>query len=188
MKILVGLGNPGKQYALTRHNVGFLFLDYLSTYLRTKENLEVVWEEKPKFKAMIAEVSFNGEKLVLLKPLTYMNESGWAVSQYISWNKGISPTVILIHDDLDLPFGTYKLNTTKSPKVHYGIISVESYLKTKDFERVRLGVDNRENKSIPGINYVMGSFTSQELDALNSVFDGIIPQILVNKNEASASS
>ena len=188
MKILVGLGNPGKQYASTRHNVGFLFLDYLSAYLKIKQNLEVVWEEKPRFKAMVAEVLLNDERLVLFKPLTYMNESGWAVSQYISWNKGINPIVILIHDDLDLPFGTYKLNTTKSPKVHNGIISVESYLKTKKFERVRLGVDNRENKNIPGINYVMGNFTTSELDALNGVFDEVIPQVLINREESKDSN
>ncbi len=170
MKIIVGLGNPGEKYQKTRHNVGFMYLDFLTDLFR-KEDVAISWETKSRFKAQIAEFQYKGKKMAFVKPLTYMNESGWSVSQYLSWNKGNPGNIVLVHDDLDIQLGKYKFSPEKSPKIHFGVISVENYLHTKSFTRLRIGVDNRqEGNRIQGVNYVMGRFSDEEERQLLDVF------------------
>jgi PTH1 family peptidyl-tRNA hydrolase len=172
MKVIVGLGNPGKRYANTRHNVGFMYLDFLVEKFST-DGTQISWEQIDRFKAEVAEFSHEGQKYALIKPQTYMNESGWSVTQFLSWHKVKPEKILLVHDDLDIPLGKFKFNTEKSPKIHYGVMSVEGYLKTKGFTRLRIGVDNRAATNIrrDGVSYVMEHFPEEEKEILHKVFD-----------------
>jgi len=156
MKLLVGLGNPGAKYLNTRHNLGFMFLDYLQQQQKLDKQIKT------------------------LKPETYMNRSGIAVAKELRFYK-LQPTdLIVVHDDLDLRLGEYKIQFGKGPKLHNGVESVEKILGTKEFWRVRIGVDNRnaENR-IPGESYVLQSFTPEELTLLQtSLFPTITPEVI----------
>lgn len=171
MKLLVGLGNPGKQYEQTRHNVGFMFLDMFG-------GSDVAWKEEAKFFGSVATKDVNGEKVVLLKPQTYMNDSGRAAGAVARFYSIAAENIIVVHDDLDIVFGSYKVQMGRGPKVHNGLISIEQHLKTTDFVRVRIGVDGRnpENR-VSGEGYVLQRFTTEELGELN---DRIFGEILTD--------
>jgi len=141
MYLIVGLGNPGEDYEKTRHNAGFLFINKLAG----KEKFEVD-------KKMESEVLKKGE-IILVKPFTFMNDSGRAVRRIVDFYKLGIENVIIVHDDLDIAFGEYKIQKEKGPKVHNGIKSVEQYLGRADFLRVRIGIDNRQ----PGVSYGTGA-------------------------------
>ena len=130
MKIIVGLGNPGSSYNDTRHNVGFIVLD---NYLG-----DVKW--KKKFNAEYYEEIINGEKVLFVKPLTYMNLSGDAVVQFVNYYDIDLSDILVVHDDLDLKFGTYKLKTNSCDGGHYGIKSIINRLNSKDFARLKIGI------------------------------------------------
>ena len=160
MKLLVGLGNPGEKYAKNRHNVGFMFLDTLAG--------EATWSEEKKFHGMIAEVEIEGEKCVLLKPSTFMNDSGKAVEALANFYKINVRDIIVIHDDLDMAFGAWKLLQGKGPKVHGGLLSIEQCLGSAEFWRGRIGVDGRDPQNrMDGHSYVLQDFTGEELEVLN---------------------
>lgn len=156
MKLLVGLGNPGPKYQNTRHNVGFLFLDFL-----VKNNLL-------------------NKQVKTLKPDTYMNHSGMAVAKELNFYKLKPADLIVVHDDLDLRLGEYKVQFGKGPKLHNGVESVEKVLGTKDFWRVRIGVDNRiPDNRVSGKSYVLQNFTPEELSFLQtSIFPTITPGVI----------
>lgn len=131
--VIVGLGNPGKQYETTRHNAGFMVLDRLasSCSLRLEER---------KFQASWGACTFGGQKIFLIKPLTYMNRSGDAVSRILQYFK-LSPTqMLVIHDDLDLPLGRIRLAARGGAGGHRGISSIMEHLGTADFARLKLGI------------------------------------------------
>lgn len=163
IKLIVGLGNPGKDYFKTRHNAGFLFLDSWNTQFLNET----------KFKSEISTVVIDNNKLLLAKPNTYMNSSGDAVVAIARFYK-INPSQILIaHDDLDIKLGEYKLQFNKGPKVHNGILSVENKLSTTEFWRLRIGIDNRTDElrqNINGADYVLGRFAEDELNKLSELF------------------
>lgn len=165
IKLIVGLGNPGKDYFNTRHNAGFLFLDSLATSFL----------EEKKFKSEICITnSFN--KVIYSKPLTFMNNSGEAVKAIASFYKIKPSDILIVHDDLDIKLGDYKLQFNKGPKVHNGILSIENHLNTSEFWRLRIGIDNRTEeikKYISGSDYVLGRFSTEELDTLTKVFNQI---------------
>ncbi len=161
IKLIVGLGNIGREYKNTRHNAGFLFLDYMYN----SEN----FSEDSKLKSFIK----RAENKVLAKPTTFMNLSGQAVSLISNYYKIKSHEILLVHDDLDIKLGEYKITYTKGPKVHNGIISVEETLKTNKFWRLRIGVDNRTpelRKHIKGNDYVLSSFLQEEKLILQKTF------------------
>jgi|SRR3989344_22473 len=160
MKLLVGLGNPEKTYVKNRHNVGFMFLDTMC-----KE-----WKAESKFYGEVGEAQINGEKMLLLKPSTFMNESGKAVAAVVKFYKINVRNIIVVHDDLDLAFGTYKMQRGRGPKVHNGLLSIEKSLGSVDFWRIRIGVDGRDDdKRIPGEVYVLQDFTQEEIVLLKSI-------------------
>jgi PTH1 family peptidyl-tRNA hydrolase len=167
MKLIVGLGNPGEKYRITRHNVGFMFVDFLG---KDKGN----FSSKNQFKAEILEIGQGDSKLILAKPQTFMNNSGDAVSRIMQFYKIKKEDVTVAHDDLDILFGEFKINFAKGPKIHNGIISIEEHIHTSEFTRVRIGVDARisENR-IPGQEYVLSSFTPEEQKKLNAIFNEI---------------
>src|SRR3989338_1152307 len=161
MKLVVGLGNPGKEYVNTRHNVGFEFVDRLSEGAR--------FSLESKFEALV----YREKDLLFVKPQTFMNESGRAVRKILDFYKLGTGDLVLIHDDLDLKFGEYKIQRGVGPKVHNGVTSVETSLPDKNFLRVRIGVDNREKLLYAGsgADYVLSKFGKEELEEVDEVIE-----------------
>lgn len=152
MHIIVGLGNPGKKYEKTRHNVGFRVIDELS-----KRNSICV--KKEKFNALIGEGLINREKVVLVKPLTFMNLSGDAVYTIFNFYKVDPEDIIIVYDDIDIPLGNIRIRKQGGPGTHNGMKSVCNSLKTKDFPRIRVGVGNDGSDLV---NYVIGKVPKEE--------------------------
>jgi len=160
MKLIIGLGNYGKEYEFTRHNAGFMVVKRLLEKLKRRANFKT----EKKFRADVVRVG----DIILAKPLTYMNESGRAVRALLDFYKIDTSDLVVIHDDLDIKLGEYKVQRGVGPKIHNGLSSVEKYLKTKDFLRVRIGVDSRKEgvKYGSGANYVLSRMTKDELERL----------------------
>lgn len=174
MKTIVGLGNPGEKCRSTRHNVGFLFVDYLRNKLHT-----------PHFKFQTkhnAEITSDSE-ITLIKPQTFMNQSGIAVQSYLKyynkqWQDHLN-TLFVAHDDLDLTFGTYKIQLAKGPKVHNGLLSLYDHLHSNNFWHIRIGVDGRAGeRTQPGSEYVLANFSQTELTQLETIFSDIYDSVL----------
>ena len=157
MKLVVGLGNPGNEYKKTRHNVGFMVLD---SYLG-----EVHWSNK--FKGLYYEKNVNGEKYVFLKPQTYMNLSGISVSSFVKFYKLTFKDVLIIHDDLDLPVGKFRIKINSSSGGHNGIKDIIASLHTDAFARVKIGISQDTNKDTK--DYVLGNFSKEELTKIENL-------------------
>lgn len=184
MKLITGLGNPGEKYSETRHNVGFLFLDTLrEKFLYQRDISATDWKKEKTFSSEICFLKEGSKVLAMLqKPMTYMNRSGEAVSKIIrKYEIGdLSDDFILIHDDLDIPLGKFKIQTGKSPFGHNGVKSVEDRLKSNEFKRVRIGIESRDNTNIPGEDYVLMKFTSSEREIVDEVIQDAIRGILAD--------
>ena len=161
MKMIVGLGNPGKEYENTRHNIGFMIVD---EYAR-KYNIT---NFKTKFNGMYAKVYHNGEYFILLKPLSYMNLSGIVVKKFTSFFKIKPEDILVIHDDLDLPVGKIKIKFKGSSGGHNGIQNIIDNLKTEIFSRFKIGIDKNEN--ILHKDYVIGKFCKSDLEKINKIY------------------
>ena len=184
MKLIVGLGNPGKEYANSRHNAGFMFLEALKDkFLYQKDIYATEWREEDTFQSEISFVK-RGSTIVavLVKPKTFMNNSGEAVSKIVKKLEieNISENMVLVHDDLDIALGEFKIQIGKSPNGHNGVKSVEDRLGTNNFKRVRIGVENRQEKSIKGEDYVLMKFTKEEKIILDETIQQAIQGILVD--------
>jgi len=164
MKLIVGLGNPGKEYGKTRHNAGFLFLDFLAE----SWNFEP-FSPTPKWKGWVSAGMHDGEKATLLKPETFMNRSGESVSTLMSFFKLTPSDIIVIHDDLDIAAGSYKVGTGFGAAGHNGVSDLIEKLGTKDFTRVRIGI-GRPPENIPAESFVLAPFTEEELATLEKTF------------------
>lgn len=169
MKLIVGLGNPGKQYMKTRHNAGFMFLDVLYAALMKTRNAPV-WELSKKFNAEIAECVFNGEKIILAKPMTFMNMSGQSV-QLISHYYKLKPMdIIVAHDDKDLKLGDFKIQSDRGHAGHNGVRSIMDHLGTKSVTRIRLGIAPGNPKKIKDTSvFVLSKFSLLEKKAFQSM-------------------
>ena len=155
MKLIVGLGNPEKQYEYTRHNLGFLILKALA------EHNDVKYKKSAIATAVEAKVVLEGEPCSLMMPLTYMNHSGEAVKRYVEKNNQDLKDVLIVCDDLDLAFGPMRLRSSGSAGGHNGIKSIIDHLVTKDFSRLRLGI-GKAPSSVDAADYVLSNFTSGE--------------------------
>ncbi|HEU5433013.1 MAG TPA: aminoacyl-tRNA hydrolase [Thermomicrobiales bacterium] len=133
MKIVVGLGNPGREYAATRHNLGFMVVDALARRLGAAS-------VRPRFKAEIAEATRNGEKIVLVKPQTYMNLSGNTVREVVHWHRIPRANLLVVLDELDLPFGAIRMRAEGSAGGHNGLAHIIEQLGGKDIARLRIGI------------------------------------------------
>lgn len=154
MKLIVGLGNPGKEYEETRHNIGFKVVDFFAE----RVGLRI---DKLKDQALIGEFAHGGEKVLVVKPQTFMNLSGQAVGSIARWHK-ISPSdILIIYDDLDLPVGKLRIRPKGSAGGHNGIKSLISHLNTEDFSRVRVGV-GRPPIGVAVSDYVLNGFLPTE--------------------------
>lgn len=166
MKLIVGLGNPGEEYEQTRHNAGFMVVEAMATssWLDSKTGL--------------CRYSWIGDEVELLKPQTYMNKSGDAVA-YAMKKHALKPEdVYVIHDDLDIALGKYKIQFGKGPKVHNGVNSVISGIKSDGFWRVRVGVENRDGEHIiPGKKYLLERFGKEEREKFDQVIVKIVEEL-----------
>lgn len=155
MKLIVGLGNPGRDYLKTRHNVGFMVIDRLA------EVLGVTVGEK-KFKALIGQGQINGEKVILVKPQTYMNLSGEATGALLRWFKLTAADLLVIYDDLDLDCGRLRLRPGGSAGGHRGMQSIILTIGTDDFPRLRIGIGRPQVQNYETVDYVLGHFAAEE--------------------------
>ncbi len=162
MYIIAGLGNPGKEYTHTRHNAGYMAIEYLSE----KENVKL---NKLKFNSVYGEISINGEKVMLVKPVTYMNRSGIAIAEIINFYKIPKENLIVIYDDIDIPLGNLRIRPNGSPGTHNGMKSIISSIGNGNFPRIRIGIGRNENMDLA--DYVLQKFSSGERDLINPIIE-----------------
>ncbi|WP_181351149.1 aminoacyl-tRNA hydrolase [Thalassobacillus sp. CUG 92003] len=156
MKCIVGLGNPGKKYAKTRHNIGFMIIDELAERNH--------WElQKEKFKSFYTVEHVAGEKVLIVKPQTYMNLSGEAVRQFMDYYELDVEDVLVIYDDLDLPPGKIRLRQKGGHGGHNGIRNIIEQVNAKDFNRLRVGI-GRPKGPMSVVDYVLGMFDSEQTE------------------------
>lgn len=174
MKLVVGLGNPGKEYNLTRHNVGFIILDkYLG---------DINWSSK--FNGLYYEKNINNEKVIFVKPQSYMNLSGNVVQKFINFYKIDTKDLLVIHDDLDLPVGKFRIKINSSSGGHNGIKDIISCLNTNEFVRLKIGIS--QNRNIDTKDYVLGKFSKSDLEIIeknNNAYKEIIENFNYNNIE-----
>jgi len=165
MKLIIGLGNPGEKYKNNRHNVGHMIIDYI---------VDQVQSSKVKIQ------NYNS-KFKTYKTDCFMNESGKFVKKVIENYKLKIENLIVVHDDLDIPLGKFKIQKSTGPLLHNGIESVENALGRKDFWRIRVGVDNRlQTGQMDGETYVLTDFRPQEKEIINQVFQIIFDRLKTN--------
>jgi len=162
-KLIAGLGNPGTKYQWTRHNAGFLVLDRLAEVVR-------VSVDRTKFNGLYGEGNWFGARLVLLKPQTFMNLSGRAVAEAARFYKIPPEDIIVVHDDLDLPFGQLRLKAGGGHGGHNGLRSIIAELGSADFLRLRVGIGRPDKGSAE--KYVLTPFTADEAGFVSHVTDG----------------
>lgn len=157
MKLVVGLGNPGKEYKGTRHNIGFDFLDFYlnNVSFKVKKNYET-------FETLIGR-----EKIIFLKPLTFMNESGLAIKSCVDYYKLDVKDILVIYDDMDFDLGKFKLKKMGTAAGHNGIKSIIQHLNTEEFNRLRIGISRPKGDKV---NYVLGKFSKMEEAKIQMVF------------------
>ncbi|MEM9008719.1 MAG: aminoacyl-tRNA hydrolase [Cyanobacteria bacterium P01_F01_bin.86] len=169
IRLVVGLGNPGEQYARTRHNVGFDVVDVLS------HRWHISLSENRKFKGFYGDgVVQAGRKVALLKPQTFMNRSGQSVRAVLDWYKFEPASVLIVYDDMDLPLGRLRIRPSGSAGGHNGMKSVIAHLGTQDFPRLRIGIGstNKEgNRDQAVVSHVLGKFAPDEKSLINTALD-----------------
>lgn len=161
MYLVVGLGNPGNEYKMTRHNIGFETIDYIAIQHSVKVN-------KLKFKGIYGELNRLGEKIILLKPQTYMNLSGDSVIEFCNFYKIPPENVIVISDDTTLERGRIRLRPKGGAGGHNGLKSVIFQLKTEEFKRVKVGIGSASNENMELTDFVLGKFSKDELPIIEA--------------------
>lgn len=188
MKLIVGLGNPGKEYENTRHNAGYIFLDKLACTSQIAPVGECVrFEYNKKFDSKIAEISHKGEKILMVKPETYMNLSGTAVDELMKFYKLSLDDLITVVDDKDLPLGTARIRNEGGSAGQKGLQNIIDMLKSDNFVRVRIGINAiagdadlpSENLSkMNTVDFVLSKFDKREVPVLNMVIEDTILYLL----------
>jgi PTH1 family peptidyl-tRNA hydrolase len=167
--LIVGLGNPGSRYANTRHNVGFMVADRL---------VPSVSEYRSKFSGEYAQFDLSGERVAVLKPLTFMNESGRSVRAALQFFKLAPASVLVVHDELDLPFEQMRLKLGGGDAGHNGLKSITAHLGTSEYVRLRLGIGRPGPQFAgSGADYVLQAFPSADLPALERVVDRAVEEV-----------
>ncbi|OGH71692.1 MAG: aminoacyl-tRNA hydrolase [Candidatus Magasanikbacteria bacterium RIFCSPLOWO2_01_FULL_43_20b] len=177
MKLIVGLGNPGKIYAKTRHNAGFMVLDKLREEF--KENNISNWELSKKFNAEVCGCTISGNKIVLTKPMTFMNDSGQAVQLIAHFYKLTPADLIVIHDDKDIKLGEIKIQTNRSSAGHNGAQSIIDHIGTQNFTRVRVGVAPENPKKMSDTaKFVLNRFGLFERKKIEGAVKQTVKEVL----------
>ena len=166
MWLFVGLGNPGDKYSKNRHNVGFMILDHIA------DNYPVFSGFRSKFQGETTEGRLNGQKVVLLKPTTYMNNSGQSVAQAAKFYKMDPNKVLVFHDELDLKPGEVRVKQGGGNAGHNGLKSIQAHLGTPDFWRVRIGIGRPQHKGQVS-NFVLDDFSKAEWEWLEPLVDSV---------------
>ena len=169
MKIIFAQGNPNKKYAKTRHNTGFLILDALG------EKYDAVWRDIDKYKGRISNVEINGEKVILVKPLSYYNDTGLVARTLVDYYKLNTATdFLVVHDDLALPLGTIRVRENGSDAGNNGIKSLNTHLGP-NYVRIRVGIWTEDRDKMDDVNFVLGTFPKAEFNILEK---DIIPKTI----------
>jgi PTH1 family peptidyl-tRNA hydrolase len=161
--LIAGLGNPGKEYRQSRHNVGFMVIDHLA------EDLEISIK-RVKFKAMIGIGKFENKQVILVKPQTYMNASGESIAPLLRYFKIPLENFIVVHDDLDIPFGNLRIRPSGGTSGQKGMKSIVEKLGSQDFPRMRMGIGRPPGRMDP-VDYVLQSFTPDQVPIMEEVLD-----------------
>ncbi len=172
-KLIVGLGNPGQKYRNTPHNAGFLFIDEL------KNKLEYQFHETNKKEYSLT--TYPTLDLQLLKPLTYMNNSGQVLARLLKYNEYKAKEILIVHDDLDIDLGKYKLQFSKYPKSHNGIISIHQSTNKTKFWYLRIGIETRseeDKRKISGEKYVLKKLAKDNLKTLKDTINKSIKELI----------
>ncbi|MBI2439067.1 MAG: aminoacyl-tRNA hydrolase [Candidatus Moranbacteria bacterium] len=176
MKLIIGLGNPGKSYEHTRHNAGFLCIDFLRDAL-----CDAPLTRDTKMSAEIGSTTLFHEKILFAKPLTYMNASGEAVLKLLSFYKLTSSDIIVLHDDIDIPLGTYKITSSSRAAGHNGVQDIIDKIGSQHFYRIRLGVGRPKetpDTCLPIHDFVLQDFSNDEYTTLSALFPTIKEEVL----------
>ena len=171
LHLIVGLGNPGVEYAETRHNAGFMVVQRLA------ERRGASWRSSEKVRARLARAEFEGKRLVLCQPQTFMNLSGTAVQAVAAYYKVAVSQLLVVVDDADLPLGTIRLRPGGSSGGHHGLESIEQHLGTRDYARLRLGIGREANASREIRDYVLGRFERSEAPLVKASLDRACNQV-----------
>ena len=178
-QLIVGLGNPGKKYDRTRHNIGFAAIDALA------KSWQITLTENRKFKGEFGEGrGVNGEKVRLLKPLTYMNRSGESIGAVTSWYKLPPESVLIIYDEMDLPLGRVRLRLSGSAGGHNGMKSAIAHLNTQNFPRLRIGIGKPAEADNPdSISHVLGKFSPTEASLASKVLNLVMDAVEMSQKQ-----
>jgi len=188
MKLVVGLGNPGKKYEGSRHNVGFSGVDLLGAHLHIHEG----WQESKKGRLVYRWCEIDGMRIELVKSQTFMNNTGVAVRYVFTKHQNLRPEdMYVIHDDLDIPLGMFKIQYGKGPRQHNGLQSIYERFGSKQFWHVRIGIENRKletgnkkqesmsfGRRISGEMYVLQRFTDEERVILEAVMKNVLDELI----------
>jgi PTH1 family peptidyl-tRNA hydrolase len=169
--LIVGLGNPGVEYARTRHNAGFMLAELLA------EHWQAEWKSVARFKARLARSSRDGRKLVLCQPQTFMNLSGVSVRALADFYRVPAPRLLVLVDDADLPLGEVRLRGRGRSAGHHGLESIEEHLASRDFPRLRLGIGRSAEGEREITDYVLGRFSAAEAETLSAVLERAADQV-----------
>jgi PTH1 family peptidyl-tRNA hydrolase len=162
LKLIIGLGNPGKKYELTRHNIGFQILDYIAGYLRVRFN-----PEKGDWYGVSGK--YKDSEFYLMKPTTFMNNSGEAVRDFLTSNNIPLNNILVIHDDFQIPFGMIRMRTKGSDGGHNGVSSIIYHLNSMSFPRMRIGIGKDILNKEDYIDFVLSDFNKKEITQLNEL-------------------
>jgi PTH1 family peptidyl-tRNA hydrolase len=168
--LIVGLGNPGAEYANTRHNAGFLLVEKLAVQWKCE------WAKERKFRARVAKTARNGKRVLLCEPQTFMNLSGETVGAVKNFYQLAVSQLMVVADDADLPLGTVRLRGSGSSGGHHGLESVEQHLGSREFARLKIGIGRKDNvREITG--HVLGRFDAAENELVKKVLDRAAAQV-----------
>ena len=170
MHLIVGLGNPGAEYAQTRHNAGFLLVEKLA------EQWGANWANERKFQARIAKAERHGKRVLLCQPQTFMNLSGETVGELTDFYRLPTAQLVVAVDDADLPFGEIRLRPGGSSGGHHGLESIEQHLGTREFARLRIGI-GRKDATRQITNYVLGRFEAADSGSLEKILERAANQV-----------
>ncbi len=174
LKLVVGLGNPGNRYQWTRHNAGFMVLDRLS-------HVSSIPVAKKCFSGLCGEGFWQDNRLLLLKPQTFMNLSGRSVAEAVRFHKLSPSDILVLHDEIDIPFGRVKMKVGGGHGGHNGLRSLLAELGTGDFTRIRIGVGRPDCGEV--VDYVLHPFERTEMDGLAAILDGVVDMLGVFLSE-----
>ena len=173
--LLAGLGNPGEKYKFTRHNIGFLIIDEIQKQMNFPE-----FEFKKQFQSLISTNHIGSKKIILLKPKTFMNNSGKAIIAIKKYYKQSLKDILIIHDELDIPLGKFKIKKNQGSAGHNGVESIIKSLDSQNFWRVKVGIENHtisEKESKSGKKYVLENFSLEEEEEIFLIVNQIIKEI-----------